>query len=53
MRQHLISMTVGLWLTTFFVAFHNEPMFYGTWVCVGIAGTLSAGLFFTRQRTAK
>ncbi|MDG3087378.1 hypothetical protein P7F88_15360 [Vibrio hannami] len=51
MRKHITSLTVGFWLTTLLVGYSNDISFYGTWVCVAIASALTAGLYFTRNRT--
>ncbi|WP_413283419.1 hypothetical protein [Vibrio sp. MA40-2] len=50
LRGHLTGITVGFWMTTILVAMNNPLDFYGTWICVAIAATLTTGLIVTHKK---
>ena len=50
LRGHLTGITVGFWMTTILVAMNNPLDFYGTWICVAIAMTLTTGLIVTNKK---
>lgn len=50
LRGHLTGITVGFWITTTLVGMNNPINFYGTWICVAIAISLTSALVITHKK---
>ncbi|MHA2936846.1 hypothetical protein ACXJY6_00965 [Vibrio sp. RC27] len=53
MRTNLISMTVGMWITSILLYANQELGQTGTWIFIGLCAAMTAGLIWDYVRTSK
>jgi uncharacterized membrane protein len=53
MRLNLVSMTVGMWITSILLYANQELGQTGTWIFIGITTALTIGLIVSYVRESK
>lgn len=53
MRANLLSMTVGMWITSILLYANQELGVIGTWIFIALTAALTVGLIVSYMRDSK